>query len=209
MTCLADSPRSSGKRQVSSPTWRTQSRASWRVLEIWDSKAQSDAFFVKVVVPHLPPGCIPSALTKSCIASWARWAEKRRERAQSQLSASRASAAPRLLPDWLAPPNPMFVGRVLIDAADRASLDSCIAAKSANRRYVDPRALSCSSEGHAVQHWLGQRRGASACFRLDVWVGSSAPALLRRTIGMRCAPGIYTMSAASDVISTSASEVRT
>ena len=56
-------------------------------------------------------------------------------------------------------------------------------------RYVDPRALSCSSEGHAVQHLFGQRRGASACFRLDVWVGSSAPELLRRTIGMRCALG--------------------
>jgi len=31
----------------------------WRVLEIWDSKAQSDAFFVKVVVPHLPPRMHP------------------------------------------------------------------------------------------------------------------------------------------------------
>jgi hypothetical protein len=31
----------------------------WRVLEIWESKAQSDAFFAKVVVPHLPPGVHP------------------------------------------------------------------------------------------------------------------------------------------------------
>jgi hypothetical protein len=31
----------------------------WRVLEIWESKAESDAFFAKVVVPHLPPGVHP------------------------------------------------------------------------------------------------------------------------------------------------------
>jgi len=31
----------------------------WRVLEIWESKAESDAFFAKVVAPHLPPGVHP------------------------------------------------------------------------------------------------------------------------------------------------------
>ena len=70
------------------------------------------------------------------------------------------------------------------------------------KRSLDQRMACCAA-------FVRIAARASACFRLDVCVGSSAPELLRRTIGMRCAPGIYTMSAASDVISTSDSEVRT
>lgn len=31
----------------------------WRVIEVWESKAQSDKFFATFVVPHLPPGIRP------------------------------------------------------------------------------------------------------------------------------------------------------
>ena len=31
----------------------------WRVIEVWESKAQSDAFFATAVAPHLPPGIRP------------------------------------------------------------------------------------------------------------------------------------------------------
>ena len=31
----------------------------WRVIEVWDSKAQSDRFFATVVAPSLPPGIRP------------------------------------------------------------------------------------------------------------------------------------------------------
>lgn len=31
----------------------------WRLLEVWRSKAEADAFFTRHVVPHLPPGIRP------------------------------------------------------------------------------------------------------------------------------------------------------
>jgi hypothetical protein len=31
----------------------------WRVIEVWDSKAQANQFFAKNVVPNLPPGIHP------------------------------------------------------------------------------------------------------------------------------------------------------
>lgn len=31
----------------------------WRVIEVWESKADADAFFSKVVRPNLPPGIHP------------------------------------------------------------------------------------------------------------------------------------------------------
>jgi quinol monooxygenase YgiN len=31
----------------------------WRVIEVWESKAQSDRFFAEFVAPHLPPGIRP------------------------------------------------------------------------------------------------------------------------------------------------------
>jgi quinol monooxygenase YgiN len=31
----------------------------WRVIEVWESKAQSDQFFATFVAPHLPPGIRP------------------------------------------------------------------------------------------------------------------------------------------------------
>jgi hypothetical protein len=31
----------------------------WRVMEVWESKAQSDRFFAKFVAPNLPPGIRP------------------------------------------------------------------------------------------------------------------------------------------------------
>lgn len=31
----------------------------WRVIEVWDSKAQSDRFFAAFVAPNLPPGIRP------------------------------------------------------------------------------------------------------------------------------------------------------
>ena len=31
----------------------------WRVLEVWDTKAQANHFFARNVVPHLPPGIHP------------------------------------------------------------------------------------------------------------------------------------------------------
>ncbi len=31
----------------------------WRVIEVWESKAQSDHFFATFVAPHLPPGLRP------------------------------------------------------------------------------------------------------------------------------------------------------
>jgi hypothetical protein len=31
----------------------------WRVLEVWQSKADADQFFAKQVAPHLPPGVRP------------------------------------------------------------------------------------------------------------------------------------------------------
>lgn len=31
----------------------------WRVIEVWESKAQSDAFFASAVAPRLPPGIRP------------------------------------------------------------------------------------------------------------------------------------------------------
>jgi quinol monooxygenase YgiN len=31
----------------------------WRVIEVWQSKAQSDQFFATVVAPRLPPGMRP------------------------------------------------------------------------------------------------------------------------------------------------------
>jgi quinol monooxygenase YgiN len=31
----------------------------WRVIEVWESKAQSDRFFATFVAPHLPPGIRP------------------------------------------------------------------------------------------------------------------------------------------------------
>ncbi|HVE53434.1 MAG TPA: antibiotic biosynthesis monooxygenase [Ramlibacter sp.] len=31
----------------------------WRVLEVWRSKAEADAFFARHVVPNLPPGIRP------------------------------------------------------------------------------------------------------------------------------------------------------
>jgi hypothetical protein len=32
---------------------------SWRVVEVWQSKAEADQFFAKQVAPHLPPGVRP------------------------------------------------------------------------------------------------------------------------------------------------------
>jgi len=31
----------------------------WRVLEVWQSKADADQWFAKQVAPHLPPGVRP------------------------------------------------------------------------------------------------------------------------------------------------------
>lgn len=31
----------------------------WRVIEVWESKAQSDKFFATYVAPNLPPGIRP------------------------------------------------------------------------------------------------------------------------------------------------------
>src|SRR5690606_16986361 len=31
----------------------------WRVIEVWDSKAAADAFYVEHIVPMLPPGIRP------------------------------------------------------------------------------------------------------------------------------------------------------
>jgi quinol monooxygenase YgiN len=31
----------------------------WRVIEVWESKTQSDAFFATFVAPQLPPGIRP------------------------------------------------------------------------------------------------------------------------------------------------------
>ena len=31
----------------------------WRVIEIWNSKAEANEFFAKVVAPNLPPGIHP------------------------------------------------------------------------------------------------------------------------------------------------------
>jgi quinol monooxygenase YgiN len=31
----------------------------WRVIEVWESKAQSDTFFATFVAPQLPPGIRP------------------------------------------------------------------------------------------------------------------------------------------------------
>jgi quinol monooxygenase YgiN len=31
----------------------------WRVIEVWESKSQSDKFFATFVAPHLPPGIRP------------------------------------------------------------------------------------------------------------------------------------------------------
>ncbi|MEQ1439124.1 hypothetical protein AAG565_07155 [Fontimonas sp. SYSU GA230001] len=31
----------------------------WRVIELWESKADADQFFAKNVAPHLPPGIRP------------------------------------------------------------------------------------------------------------------------------------------------------
>jgi hypothetical protein len=31
----------------------------WRVIEVWESKAQSDSFFATFVAPNLPPGIRP------------------------------------------------------------------------------------------------------------------------------------------------------
>lgn len=31
----------------------------WRVIEVWESKAQADAFYVAHIVPLLPPGIRP------------------------------------------------------------------------------------------------------------------------------------------------------
>jgi hypothetical protein len=31
----------------------------WRVLEVWETKAQADQFFATFVAPHLPPGIRP------------------------------------------------------------------------------------------------------------------------------------------------------
>lgn len=32
---------------------------SWRVIEVWRSKAEANQFFAKHVAPHLPPGVHP------------------------------------------------------------------------------------------------------------------------------------------------------
>jgi hypothetical protein len=32
---------------------------SWRVVEVWRSKAEADRFFAQHVAPHLPPGVRP------------------------------------------------------------------------------------------------------------------------------------------------------
>ena len=32
---------------------------AWRVLEVWQSKADADGWFAKQVAPHLPPGVRP------------------------------------------------------------------------------------------------------------------------------------------------------
>jgi hypothetical protein len=32
---------------------------AWRVLEVWQSKAEADQFFARQVAPHLPPGVRP------------------------------------------------------------------------------------------------------------------------------------------------------
>jgi quinol monooxygenase YgiN len=31
----------------------------WRVVEVWESKAEADQFFAKNVAPNLPPGITP------------------------------------------------------------------------------------------------------------------------------------------------------
>ena len=31
----------------------------WRVVEVWQSKADADRFFAKQIAPHLPPGVRP------------------------------------------------------------------------------------------------------------------------------------------------------
>jgi hypothetical protein len=31
----------------------------WRVVELWDSKAEADTWYAKQVAPHLPPGVRP------------------------------------------------------------------------------------------------------------------------------------------------------
>ncbi|MBT2303699.1 hypothetical protein J7E70_24955 [Variovorax paradoxus] len=31
----------------------------WRIIEVWQSKAEADHFFAKQVAPHLPPGIHP------------------------------------------------------------------------------------------------------------------------------------------------------
>ena len=36
----------------------------WRVIEVWQSKAQSDAFFAQHVAPKLPPGIHPKRTTR-------------------------------------------------------------------------------------------------------------------------------------------------
>lgn len=35
----------------------------WRVIELWQSKAQADRFYAGAVVPHLPPGIHPKRTT--------------------------------------------------------------------------------------------------------------------------------------------------
>jgi hypothetical protein len=36
----------------------------WRVMEVWQSKADSDRFFAEKVVPYLPPGIHPKRMTQ-------------------------------------------------------------------------------------------------------------------------------------------------
>lgn len=36
----------------------------WRVIEVWESKAQSDRFFATFVAPHLPPGIRPKRVVQ-------------------------------------------------------------------------------------------------------------------------------------------------
>jgi hypothetical protein len=38
---------------------RTADSGQWRVLEVWETKAQADKFFAWFVAPNLPPGVRP------------------------------------------------------------------------------------------------------------------------------------------------------
>jgi hypothetical protein len=46
-----------------------QVEGGWRVIEVWESKAQADRFFAREVAPNLPPGIHPKRVTQE-LHSW-------------------------------------------------------------------------------------------------------------------------------------------